>query len=194
MMKAMKRLKALINRCEGVSAIEFAIVLPLLLILFFGGLEVARLALAHQKLDKTVNAMADFVTRGTSVSVADLEGFARAVEYIMRPFAFDGTVIFSSVTNFSVAIPPCTGGVPCITWQNAQLGTDPSSLGLVGEVPTFPNGFELLPDQNVIVAELIYHHKPFLEVVSRIIPGLGPQDLYRIAVYKPRIGTLTELN
>ena len=88
-----------LRRADGVALVEFSVILPFLLVLLVGMLELANYTLRHQKIDKVANSMADFVTQGRSVSTTDLNNFGIAVPQIMRPLSFSGTVIFSSASR-----------------------------------------------------------------------------------------------
>lgn len=187
--------KRFLHTCEsGVALVEFAFVLPLLILMLVGMLEITYYALVNQKLDKVANSMADFVTQGTTVSVGDLNTFGQAVPQIMRPFSFSGTVVFSSVANFTSRNGPCRRNRSCVRWQQAILGTDASRIGNVGAIANLPSGYTVLSGQNVIVAEAYLQYSPLLTASSNFIPAFVPQTLYKIAVFKPRQGTLTTLN
>ncbi len=181
---------------EGVALVEFGVVLPFLLIMFLGMLEMANYTLQHQKIDKVANSMADFVTQSSSVSTNDLTTFGLAVPQIMRPFAFDGTVIFTSVSrnssNSSLS-PACNASVACINWQYRILGTDSTHVGSAG-VPTLPNGYTLSSNQNIIIAEAFLHYSPILSISGNIVPAFTPETIYKVAVFKPRQGSLLTLN
>jgi hypothetical protein len=186
--------RRLLRSQSGVALIEFAFVLPLLILILLGTIELARYAIIHQKLDKTANAMADFVTQRTTVSVPVLDGFADAVPQIMEPYAFTGSLIFTSVAFFSSPLPPCTGAnVSCITWQHTAMGGASSQIGSPGGNATLPGGYEVLQGQNAIAAELFYNYTPILAATSVFIPALADHQIYKVAVYKPRQGTLTTL-
>lgn len=183
------------NCSSGTALIEFALVLPILVTIFIGTIELSRLAIIHLKLDKAANAMADFVTQGTTVSRGDLDTFSRAVDEIIAPFSFDGTVIFSSVQHFDVAIAPCAGNdIDCVSWQYTPIGGDTSKIGGPGGNASIPGGYTVNDGQNIIVAELYMNYNPLLTITSRFIPGLGAQTIYKLSIHKPRRGTLTTLN
>lgn len=185
----------LLHSCNsGVALIEFAFALPLLLIMLIGMMELSYYALVIQKLDKVANSMADFVTQGSTVGITDLNTFGQAVPQIMQPFAFNGTVIFSNVSNFSVPTAPClTTGVSCVKWQYKVLGTDASQVGSVGGLATLPSGYTVLSNQSVIMAEAYLNYSPLLSTSGNFIPAFTAQKLYKVALYKPRQGTLTVL-
>lgn len=179
---------------SGVALIEFAFVLPLIIIMLVGMLELSYYALINQKLDKVANSMADFVTQGTSVSVGDLNTFGQAVPQIMAPYGFTGTVIFSSVATFTSPSPPCTlTFVSCVKWQHKILGNANSQIGSVGGAASLPGGYSTLPGQNVIVAEVYYQYNPVLASSQNFVSAFVPQTIRKVAVLKPRQGTLTTL-
>jgi hypothetical protein len=164
-------------------------------LILFGVVEMGRYTVIHMKLDKAANAMGDFVTQGTAVTTALLDSHAAAVPYIIKPFTFSGTIIFTSAVFFVTPLPPCTGtNVPCITWQYRPVGSSPSKIGQPGGNATIPGRYTILPDQNIIVAEVYFRYEPLLDATAQIIPSLRPHDIYKTAVYKPRIGTLTCLS
>lgn len=187
----------LISSQHGVALIEFALALPLLLILFIGLVETAYLTLHYQKIDKLSSSMSDFVTQGSTISRAELDSFGLAVPQIMRPFTFSGTVIFSSASRIlrpnggTPAI--CRNRNPCVDWQYSILGSDPSQIGAPNSPPTLPGGYQLIADQGVIVAEVYLNYRPVLAASANFISGFRPKTLYKASLTKPRQGALTTL-
>lgn len=178
-----------LRRADGVALVEFSVILPFLLILLAGMLELANYTLQHQKIDKVANSMADFVTQGRSVSTTDLNNFGIAVPQIMRPFSFSGTVIFSSASRSTGG--GCSAG--CINWQHRILGSDGSRIGSAGGTPALPGGYVIPAGQDVIIAEAFLHYTPLLNISGSLIPAFTPQVIYKVAMFKPRQGALTVL-
>ena len=114
----------------------------------------------------------------------------------MKPFSFNGTAVFSSVAYFTTATTingvNCPANTPCITWQHKELGTSASQIGNgAGATANIPN-YNMVAGQNVIVAEVFMSYSPMLVgVTDKFIPALAQQTLYKLAVYKPRQGSLT---
>jgi len=199
-MRMTRHLKHFMQSCNtGVALIEFAFVLPLLLIMLIGMIELTNYTIINQKLDKVATSMANFVTQGTTVGVSELNFYAEVVPQIMSPYTFSGTVVFSSVAN---GIPPncppnaiCSPPPPCscISWQHSILGADPSQIGSPGGVATLPSGYTVLSGQNIIVAEAYQHYAPLLSISGNFVPAFTPQTLYKIAIFKPRQGSLNTL-
>ncbi len=184
-------------RCDsGVAMIEFAFILPIIVVLLFGVIEMSRYALIHQKLDKTANALADFIGQSdeTVVRRTDLDTYVGAARQIMTPLDFNGTIIFSSVTTYSTPTPPCnTPDVSCVVWQYSPLGADLSRIGSVGGEAEIPGSYGVISGQNAIIAEIYGDYEPMLAGTGVIIPSLQPHSIYKVAVYKPRLGSLTVL-
>lgn len=63
-----------VRSCRGVALIEFAIVFPFLFLLLFGGIEVTRLILIQQKLEKAGYVLADITTQFTPATVTAAAG------------------------------------------------------------------------------------------------------------------------
>ena len=178
----------------GVALIEFAVTLPVLMIMLVGMIELTYYTLVNQKLDKVASSMSDFATQGTSISVGNLNTFALAVPQIMRPFNFNGSVVFSSVANFRNPSPPClTINVSCISWQRSVISSGTSRIGNVGGVATLPGNYTILSGQNIIVAEVFYNYTPLLSTSSNFIAAFSNQQIYKISFHKARQGTLTTL-
>lgn len=187
-------MKRLFSCRNGVSLIEFAFALPLLILFLLGAMELARYIVLNIKLDKAAAAMADLVTQREEICNPDMDDFAIVLPRILTPFEFNGSAIFSSVAFFPTPTAPCTGAnAACISWQYQAIGSDASRIGASGGNATLPGGYTVLEGQNVIVSEVTLNYSPMLDITSTFISSLTPHQLYKASVYKPRQGTLTEL-
>ena len=182
-----------LHKNNGVALIEFAVVLPFLLTMLLGMIELANYTLYQQKIDKVASSMADFVSQGNTVTTTDLNGFGLAIPYIMKPFNFDGTVIFSSASSTVKKDGRCRSRVACVNWQYKILGSDASRIGSTGSIPKLPGSYTIPSNQNIIIAEAFLHYRPILSTSSNFIAAFKPQTLYKVAITKPRQGTLTTL-
>jgi Flp pilus assembly protein TadG len=106
----------LVRDHSGVIAIEFALIVPIMLIIFFGSYEAASLVLAYMKLENAAETAADLVAQ-TTVNTAALQspaftGFTNAVEQVLSPLPTSGTqlkIAYASVTYST--------GSPVIDWH-----------------------------------------------------------------------------
>lgn len=195
-------MKSIFPRCQsGTSAIEFAILLPVMLVLFIGIVEVSRFIIINQKADKMSNIMADMITRGNPdcVRVLDLDLFAEGVENVMRPFRSAGisTLIFTGISSARRQQYPCyDGDESCIGWQHKPpgQGNDTSRIGTPGETtPRLPGDYQLEPDDSIIFVEFFYDYTPMLDIAPNFLRAFIPQKIYKVAAAKPRLGGMTGL-
>lgn len=183
----LNRLRKLWRDNRGVAAIEFALMLPMLIALLIGCLEVTFKIWSTQKAEKLAVTLSDVIAQSQSVTNSDLNKLTGAVNKIMDPFPFgpgEGKVIISSVyvnqddTDAKV------------NWQCQYPASGTfnalSKFGVEGANANLPVGFTLAPRDNVIVAEVYYKYHP-------IAPGLMFDEsiIYRKAMFKPRLGALT---
>ena len=167
----------------GIAITEFALVLPVLLTLFYGVIEVTRYILIVQKAEKLAYTVADSVAESTTVTNAELSQLLTATNNIMKPFDFttSGTVLISSLYK-------AADTNPVVNWRYQGGGTltATSQLGAVGSAPTMPSGFTFDDRENVIAAEVYYKFSPLISTEF-----FGTTTVYRRAFYKPRFGSLT---
>ena len=71
---------------RGVSAVEFALLLPLMITLYLGGVEVSQAISIDRKVSLTARAVADLVARTTSVSQADMTNILDAATTVTAPY------------------------------------------------------------------------------------------------------------
>jgi Flp pilus assembly protein TadG len=71
---------------SGVAAIEFALILPLMLALYLGGNEFGHAFTLKRKISHTTSAIADLVTQSRKITDADMENILDAAEEILWPY------------------------------------------------------------------------------------------------------------
>lgn len=171
---------------RGVAAVELALVFPILLVLFLGGMDMTRYLLYHQKVERITFSIADIVSQSSSITKVQMNDIVLAAGQIMQPFNFGayGVVIVSSVYKDPAQ------AYPSIRWQYTGGGTlaRTSKIGIVNGTPSLPNGLTLNDKDNVIITETYYVFSPTFN--SGVVPA---GDLYKVSVYKPRLGALLSL-
>lgn len=76
---------------DGVAAIEFALIAPVMLTMFFGLFEMGRAYAMHRRFISTTYTIGDLIAREESVTDGDLEGIYKSVPLIMG--GYDNTVL-----------------------------------------------------------------------------------------------------
>jgi Flp pilus assembly protein TadG len=176
----------LLHCAAGNVAVEFALSVPVILLLMLGSAEMARYVILHQKMDRVATTISDLVSRAETITESQIADIFTAAGQIAEPFdlAGLGVVIVSSVTNADG-----TGAV--IAWQRSGGGSYSavSELGLEGDEPNLPEGFEVREGETAIISEVFFDFSPFL---SELI--VEPQVIHRSAHHRPRLGTLEEID
>jgi Flp pilus assembly protein TadG len=175
--------------CEtsGVSIIEFALMLPMLMLVGAGGLELIHFVLSNQKIERIASVTADNVARNTLAPSerSFVDSFA-AVNAIAVPFDLraDGHVIITGV----IGIPEAGNIVGKVVWQrcSGQLAGIASMIGEEATDParwaegpnaTLPNGITLLQNQLVVVSEVHYRYQPLISFAQ--FRSLASSDVIR---------------
>ncbi|MGE0754211.1 MAG: TadE/TadG family type IV pilus assembly protein [Alphaproteobacteria bacterium] len=171
---------------QGIAAVEFAAVLPFLVVLFLGTVELSRYTIAAQKTEKAAMTISDLVAQAEDITTGDMDVLVLAVQEVMQPFAFDGNgyVIISSVSRVG-------SGAATVNWQYTGGGTwtQSSQIGGEGLTATLPTGFALDPNEGIIIAEVYFNYTPMM--LDAVMPNTN--TLYKIGVFKPRLGELTSI-
>jgi len=174
---------------RGAMVAEFALTLPLLLILVMGGAEVGRFILVNQKLDRAATTMADLVAQEETMTTATLTGLFAAITPTMKPFSLgnNAVVIVSSIT--------LVGSTPTITWQRTGVGTlsKASKLGTQGGTAALPAGFTVAAGQTIIAAEVYYNFTTLFVPNTYTVGVIENRTLYHRAFFRPRVGTLNTI-
>lgn len=142
---AAQRVARFRQETSGVASVELALLLPVMIGLYFGAVELSNALIADRKLNKTGSAVADLTAQATSINNDAMADIFRASSAIMDPFG-DGTLrlVVSSVVADS-------RNRTRVAWSDAQNGTAYSP----GASYNLPPGLTQ-PGTSVIVAEASY--------------------------------------
>jgi len=86
--------------CEGLAAIEFAFILPLMLVLFFGTVEFSQGVAVDRKVTIMARTLADLTSQNTSVTTTQLNNFFAAATAVMTPY--DSAPVNSTLSELYV--------------------------------------------------------------------------------------------
>lgn len=114
----------LVRNDRGTAAIEFALILPVMLTLLFGSFEVTRVINANTRLAAAAQTMADLIAQQSSVSSTTVANFCNGEKLVMTPFSGSLlTTTVASVTN--------NGGTLSVDWQDTSCGSASSITNAV---------------------------------------------------------------
>ena len=146
---AMCKARAFVADQRGVSAVEFAFILPLMVTLYMGGVEVTQAVSASRKATLVSRTVADLVTQLSSISNTDMTNVLNASSAVMVPFASGGlTVVVSSIKIDNT-------GTGKVAWSDTLNGTPRS----VNQTITLDSALAV-PNTSLILGEVTYVYTP----------------------------------
>lgn len=78
---------------RGIAAIEFALVVPLMLVMYLGTIEISAAVSINRKVSRIASTVADLVTQQTDVAKTDLKGIMEIGAALLFPYDSDKPVI-----------------------------------------------------------------------------------------------------
>jgi Flp pilus assembly protein TadG len=136
---------------RGVSAVEFALVLPIMIAMFFGGVEISQAVMADRKVTLVTRTVADLVAQTSTLSTADMSNVLAASSSIAYPF--DATRL--TVTVSSVVIDG--SGNARVAWSCTRNG----SVRATNSVVTLPAALAVA-NSSLILGEATYVYRPVI--------------------------------
>jgi Flp pilus assembly protein TadG len=136
------RVRKFSTDADAVAAIEFAIVVPFMLLLYVGGIELADGMAINVKVSATAHSVADMVTQNTSLSTAQMQNILTGATAIIAPYPVtSGSSSLLSVTVSEISSD--ANGNLTLRWSQSYNGTSfgPGRTSLTNlTVPTSLNG------------------------------------------------------
>lgn len=184
-MSASIPLKTLARRARrlddrGMPLIEFVLVLPILILLGVGAIEVGTYALLNSKVQSAVANVANLATRGPELSQADVDDIFEAVHSSLAPFdvGISSAFVVTSVESDG-------NGGAFVAWQRGGAG----SLTAASRVGA-SEAAAVLPDDLSVEAATVIIVEGFYSYQERGL-GIVPDSLvYKVAYFRPRFGAL----
>jgi Flp pilus assembly protein TadG len=139
---------------RGVSAVEFALLSPLMIGLYLGGVEVSQGVGIDRKVTLTAGAIANLTAQASTISNADMTNLMNAATAIMAPYS-------ASTLKITVSCLKIDGnGKVTVSWSDAKNAT----ARAVGSVVTIPSALAV-PNSSLIYSEVSYLYKPTIGYV-----------------------------
>jgi Flp pilus assembly protein TadG len=164
---------------SGVAAIEFALILPILVLLALGCFEVPRYVLLWQRLERASSGVSDLVAQADEPMTANqMTDIFSAAKIMMQPYSIytNGSIVVTSINN------PSGGTGIKNTWRVSCPAGVNGTLGAINSTPIgLPAALSPAIDNEVLVTEVNFTFKP---VFGTIIYRSSP--LYAVNYTRPR--------
>jgi Flp pilus assembly protein TadG len=175
-----RRLLALARNENGVAAVEFAMLLPLMITLYIGAVEISQMVSIDRKVSLTTRAVADLVAQSTTLSGADMTNILNASRAVTAPYP-NGPM---KVTVSSVKIDGAKKAT--VEWSDTCHGTAyaPNSAA-----PIATDSPLAIPNSWLIWAEVTYTYTPIFggEPNDIFYKLTGPKTLSDRIFMRPRV-------
>jgi Flp pilus assembly protein TadG len=152
---------------RGVAAIEFAFIAPILVVMFFGTVEISTAIAIKRNVTNMARTLSDLTSQAVVVNDTDFTNFFAASNGIMTPYS--ATPITMTVSLLYV--DPSTGNVR-VEWSKGY-NTAPLPTRMPPPVPT-PSGLisrdannNVLPNQYLIYSHVTYAYTSTTFVVLK---------------------------
>ena len=141
---------------RGVSAVEFALLLPLMLTLYLGAVELSQAISIDRKVSLTARAVADLVARSPGFSKAEMTNILDAATAVTAPYPSD--LIKVKVSQIKIQ----ADGTSKIDWGGAKNTSKRNN----GDVVTVPAALKTAGKETYLIwAEVEYAYTPAIGYV-----------------------------
>ena len=145
---------------EGIAATEFAVIVPIMLVLFFGVIEMSNGITAYRKVTIMAHTLSDLTSQSKSVQDSDLTNFFCAANGIMSPYV-SGTCPSNAVTQSIVELWVNSSLQARVQWAKNSDGSTPLAAGTVVAIPTSLQ----VANTYIIYSTVIYTYVPTIGYV-----------------------------
>ena len=169
---------------KGVAAIEFAIILPIMMLTLIGLFDISEFVFCNNKMNRTAQDISNIVTRGP-VTKPQLDAMLRASVLVAQPFDFaqSGNVIVTCVS-----VPTTPANAPAqVSWRDSYPG---GTGGSKISATALPGGLVLNPGQSAIFTEVFFTYTP---LVPGYVLNSTQTSVYALAAAVPRQGNMSTL-
>ena len=158
---------------RGISAVEFALLLPLMVTLYLGTAEVSQAISADRKVTLTARTVADLVSQVTSINNAAMTDILAASSSVMYPYSTNTLKVTVTAVNIDA------NGNATVAWSDSYNGTARGK----GSAVTLPSAL-VVNSSTVIWSEVQYVYTP---TIGYVITGplTHTDQLYMV----PRLST-----
>lgn len=157
----LKQLSRFGRKTDGVAAVEFALLAPMMIFLLFGLVDLVDAFQTNRRVEIATVSLADVVSRDTEVDNSEVNGLWAALNVLMAPdpaVTMDARITSVQIESASTAR---------VVWSEGRNGFAPLAAG---STVSLPAGL-MTPGTSIIMAESRYsYHSP----TDWIFPGGTP--------------------
>lgn len=158
----------------GLSAVEFALVLPIMLTLYLGGVELSDALTINRKVTHVTSTLGDLVAQSKTITDSDIEDIFNAAESIITPY--DVNALKMVVSGIEID----EDGIATVAWSDSRNMT---ALTVNSVYSDLPSGVKQ-PNTFLVAAKATYDYTPMIGYVLT-----GTYNLHDQFYLRPRLTT-----
>lgn len=166
--------RRLLRDSNGVAAVEFAFVLPIMLTCYFGVSEIAQAVMINRKVTQLTKSLSDLTTQLATVTDAERDNIFNAAQTVMAPY----TGVAPKMALASIIID--SSRVARVCWSESRSG---ATVPKRGDTVTLPDALRIA-NTSVIMARASYDFTPAIGYLLTGSIQLGDNSIYT----RPRLG------
>jgi Flp pilus assembly protein TadG len=172
------------RREDGVAAVEFAMILPIMVFLFIGSVEFSQAITVDRRVTQIASTTADLVAREKTLTTAQLTGIFGIINHLVRPY--DASRLKITVVNVKADPTNVANTTVCWSQNHANGGVNTYSPGQTYPLPT---GI-VEAGNSVVIAQVSYNYQPL--IFNYFIESAF--SLEEIFYLKPRLSSYVKYN
>lgn len=165
----MRRALARFARSQrGVAAVEFALLLPVMLTLYMGSVELTQALTADRRVVLLTRTLGDLTTQSTTLNATDLAGIVAAASSVLAPMPTGVAKIrlTSVAISSSGSNDPKVPNKASVCWSYQQ-NWSATTRGTLLDTDQVPMGLRQDVGTSIIIAEVQYPYKPVVGYVFK---------------------------
>lgn len=136
---------------RGVSAVEFAIILPFMAMLYLGGTALTQGIIVKRKVVLVAHTVGDLVARDNNITNAEITSIFDAAKAVFAPYAWNSNLLKIKISSINID----AAGNAKVGWSDAFQDT----ARPVNSTITLPAGLNTA-NTSIIWAEVSYNFTP----------------------------------
>ena len=158
---------------SGVSAVEFALILPVMLTIYLGGVELSDALIIARKVTHVTSSLGDLVTQSKSISDDDMSNILDAAASVMTPYS-TGSLLKIRISEIKFD----SSSKATVAWSDARNDTPLTKGSTVTGLPSAV----VQPNTYIVTAEVHYAYTPTIGYILT-----GTFDLHDQFYLRPRL-------
>jgi Flp pilus assembly protein TadG len=152
-------LRRLKSDTRGVAAMEFALIAPVMILLYCGMAEITMAMMAERRASHVAAVVADLVTQSTQINATTIDDVFQVGDAILKPFPA------APLTMRVTSVRADVNAVPRVVWSHG----DGMTALIANSTATAVPANLMAAGDTVIVAEVSYAYTPALQYA---VPGV----------------------